>query len=1272
MAVVLIGLSLVLAGGATCSAADSPAELWTKCLSGSGAGQCTSPRGVAVNRANGHIFVADLDADQVSGRVNEFNALGQFIETWGWDVVQSGPGNNGTAFEICLPEEGDVCQAGTGGSGAGQFSAPLGVAVDSAGSVYVVDFLNHRVEKFDRKGHFMLMFGDGVDQGPNHPGDVCTAQYIEEGDSCGAGIEGAAGNGQFSWPEPGSFLAITPADKVYVGDENRIQRFDTGGGFQGECAVGGTVQSLATDPAGNLYAGFLGSANVHKLGPACEALSPTFKVEIAGKQFKPNAVAVDAAGNVYAFGPTNFDSFPRDPIFEFDPAGNLIANFGKGEFSGSTGLATNLCTGSDPPGNLYVTNASASEAFLRSYGTDPIGCFKARTLPASNIGEHSATLNGTVNPTGLAVSECLFEYGSSTAYEHGAPCVPGAGEIGTGTSPVGVKGDLGGLEKGTVQHFRLVARVGGELEVGADVEFKTLGPPVISDEHVVEAAFSEASLAALVNPEGFPTTYRFQYTTEAAFQEHGFEGALSTAAVEVGEDRTAHPVGADLKGLIPGGAYRWRVVAANSSGESEGEVLAFVTYRPPVGGGDSCANKTFRTGTSAFLPDCRAYEMVSPVDKNGGNVVRGLNGVADPGGYVQSAPDGESLTYTATTAFADPPNSYLFNQYLTRRGPGSWATQGINLPVRGQKSDPGIDPGILRAFGAFTPDLCQAWVIDHQTPPLSADGQEGFPNLYRRENCGAGAGGLEAMAPAPPPLPGGTKENYVDRNSVQGISADGRHALFIARTKLSEEAHGGESFQIYDRFGGGNHLVSILPDGTASLENAEVGSGIQGNLQGAVSADGSVAYWSLGEVFVRTHPEQGKVAGECTEPAVACTRAVSASSAFFWGGATDGSRALYSEGGLEGGQAELFEFDLGKAEEGEEVRRPIANHVIGVAGQSEDLGRVYFVSTDALSDEEEGEANSEGDFAEAGQPNLYLEEGGAIAFIGTLVAGDVGAKEPGFAPAYGIAAKLPYFRAARVSPDGERIVFDSRAGLTGFDSRGADGRAAVEVFSYAAGTGKLICVSCNPGGARPARRELREPYAGLKGGLDTEVQAAAWIPTWEHPLHASNVLSSDGKRIFFNSNDALVPRDTNGAQDVYQWEMAGAGGCRESAPDYFPQNGGCLDLISSGESPSESEFWEASPDGRNVFFTTESSLLPQDPGLIDLYDAREGGGFPQPVVEAECEGEACQSPPPPPGFATPASSSYSGPPNPPHKQKKHHRHHHKHKHRANTGRRAGR
>jgi hypothetical protein len=210
---------------------------------------------------------------------------------------------------------------------------------------------------------------------------------------------------------------------------------------------------------------------------------------------------------------------------------------------------------------------------------------------------------------------------------------------------------------------------------------------------------------------------------------------------------------------------------------------------------------------------------------------------------------------------------------------------------------------------------------------------------------------------------------------------------------------------------------------------------------------------------------------------------------------------------------------------------------------------------------------------------------------------------------------------------------------------------------------------------------MRTPFVPffVKSGFSTLVQAAAFIPGWERGLYDSKALSESG-RLFFNSNDALLSRDTNETMDVYEWEPAGVGSCTEAKPSFFPANDGCIYLISTGESPFESEFWGASPDGEDVFFLTASSLVPQDPGLVDLYDARVGGGFASATAKAPCEGEACQSPPPPPAFGTPASRSYKGPgnlakPKPhkkKHKNKKKHKKQKRHDRRAGSDRRAAR
>jgi hypothetical protein len=397
-----------------------------------------------------------------------------------------------------------------------------------------------------------------------------------------------------------------------------------------------------------------------------------------------------------------------------------------------------------------------------------------------------------------------------------------------------------------------------------------------------------------------------------------------------------------------------------------------------------------------------------------------------------------------------------------------------------------------------------------------------------------------------------------------------------------------------------------------------------GGFHNAISGDGTRVFWTEsnaetgpGRIFV-------KVAGESESRPVSGLVA-GTGKARFWGAAADGSKAIFAvEDASSALDGNLYRFDFATG-----TAPLVAEDVLGVLGMSEDASRVYFASTKVLTGEE---TNGNGDKAVAGEANLYLDvESGGTSFVGTLAELDTVNLTGGtFSPI----AIQPVSHAARVSPDGAHAVFMSTAPLTGFDNTDANtGTPAFEVFLYDAPDAELRCVSCNPSGARPSGEELRT----VKQQQETGIWAAAKIPTFERALYGSRVLSADGSRVFFESSDALAPRDTNGVQDVYQWEEQGTGSCDEADAGFAPESGGCIELISSGQSPRASSFVDADENGDNAFFTTLASLLPQDYGLVDVYDARVGGGFPPPTPPVEpCQGEACQSPPAPPEAPTPA------------------------------------
>jgi hypothetical protein len=358
--------------------------------------------------------------------------------------------------------------------------------------------------------------------------------------------------------------------------------------------------------------------------------------------------------------------------------------------------------------------------------------------------------------------------------------------------------------------------------------------------------------------------------------------------------------------------------------------------------------------------------------------------------------------------------------------------------------------------------------------------------------------------------------------------------------------------------------------------------------------------------------------GHCTEAARACTLAVSESvapePAVFWTATPDASEALFSFASSDQESDSPHTGDLYSYDIATQTPTLIAAGMRGVLGASEDLSRIYLTSTEVLT----ASPNPEGQSATAGRSNLYLyTEGQGFRYIvdlsSALSPDFLGADDNAYGP-------NPYKHLARVSPDGDRLALFAPPSLTGADNVDAvseeqDGQVYLYDASANGGAGTLRCVSCNPTGARPTGREF---------GATSTLWVASYIPASEYSLHAGRVLSDDGARLFFNSFDALLPTDTNGKRDVYEWEAPGSGDCHATDPDYFAGNGGCLSLISTGQSPDDSEFVDAAADGSDVFLTTRQKLLTTDPDdLLDIYDARIGGGFPAPPPpEAPCDLDA--------------------------------------------------
>jgi hypothetical protein len=388
--------------------------------------------------------------------------------------------------------------------------------------------------------------------------------------------------------------------------------------------------------------------------------------------------------------------------------------------------------------------------------------------------------------------------------------------------------------------------------------------------------------------------------------------------------------------------------------------------------------------------------------------------------------------------------------------------------------------------------------------------------------------------------------------------------------------------------------------------------------------------------------QQSAIAGGvCSEPAKACT--VEVGNGVFQTASADGSRVFFSGGG------HLYEYDLERSEGQRLVDLTGPAELLGVPGASEDGSEIYFVAKGDLT----GNAtNAAGQRAVAGQPNLYLHAGGATGFIATLSPTDNPSWDHNLV---GLTS--------RVSPDGHWLAFMSQRSLTGYDNRdAASGMSDEEVYLYhgpaGGGQGELVCASCDPTGSRPHGIEyekLQESGLVSGDGVWSGSWLAANVPGWTRyglieALYQSRYLSDSG-RLFFNSSDALVPQDVNGTEDVYEYEPQGVGSCTASSALYAPASDGCIDLVSSGSSPQESAFMDASENGDDVFFLSVAQLAGQDSETgRKLYDAHACSSEspcpppPSPPPPA-CEGDACQSPASAPSDPTPGSLTFQGPGN---------------------------
>ncbi len=946
-----------------------------------------------------------------------------------------------------------------------------------------------------------------------------------------------------------------------------------------------------------------------------------------GPYTEPPSLAVDGSdGDIYvAKGIPN-------TVEEFDAEGVHIGRLsGEGTPAGNFTDASSVAV---DPSTHHVYIGDAEKGIYVFSGNMVIP--DVTTGVASGLEPKGATLNGTVDLDEAGTATCRFNWGTSPALGNILPCTEPVVE-GKGPGPVQVQASLSGLlQPDTTYYYRLEASNGNGTNPGESFQDQTFTTPGVGlhGDSVSAVRAESATFDAKIDPNNANVTYFFQYGTST---EYGSE-APSAPGAALGNGSGDIEVSQHVQGLQAATVYHYRPVAI-----SELRPGSFETFYGP--------DQTFVTQVfngSSQLPDERSWEMVSPPQKEGAE----LGHIVDEG-TIEASADGSAFTdWAAAPTEAEPEGSDNFLDVFFGRGSDGWVSKVIT-PSHTRHTNAVINNGLEYRF--FSEDLSKGALQPFGSfTPLSPEATGSTP--YLRTDYVGEEPGKPCTSACYVPL--ATTSN-LPAGTVFGYEVDGKCKVHFCGPEILA---GTPSL---------NHVILNLTNGSGNLYEwgnsrlTLIGDGGLASAQAArhtISTDGSRVVFNGSSEGLTGLLLRDTVHGQTTKLDLPQTGGedVGVNGPLFMTASSDDSRIFFldaerltQDSTATSGEPDLYEYDL---------NAPLGNrltdltvdpgghaNVSFVLGASEDGSYVYFAAAGALAD-----GASPGGCGEGSQLcNLYVRHDGRTAFIAALPYEDR-ADWDGDSSVSDLVTN-------HVSPDGVWLAFMSSRNLAGYDTDDAlSGHPDEEVYLYDAETARLLCASCDPTGARPIGLEAHSDENGLVAdtirAFDSTVWIASSVPAWSpngeqpSPTPYQRYLSDDG-RLFFDSDDALVPGDVNGTQDVYEYEPAGMGDCKESSLTFSQRSGGCVALISSGTSSRESAFLEASKDGSDVFFLTEAKLLPQDfDNAFDIYDAHECSAevpciASPPITPPPCEtGDSCKaSPAPQPGvFGAPPSATFNG------------------------------
>jgi DNA-binding beta-propeller fold protein YncE len=904
------------------------------------------------------------------------------------------------------------------------------------------------------------------------------------------------GEGQFSHP---AGVDVNPAtDNVYVADtgNNRVQVFDADGTFVSMFGwgVNDGAAALQTCTSG-CEAGSAGGGDGQLSSPAGIAVDPSSGDVYVGSaddgriaRFNADGTFVQTLGTFGLPGPYDTMAFAPSGLLYVATPGQILgfdaAGVPQPDFLGYAFGA--IAADFDSAGRMYVSDTNGSLAGLHVFD--------------SIAGEILPQLLPLAAPSAVTVDR------SSNSV-----LVVQPGDVGDNASHMQMlkpNGDVlvGDFAAGTVQsatasaynpNAALPGTEGGAyyvLDAVADrlvVLSSVSAAPRLGRPSVLEVGAREAKLRAIIDPNYRSTTYRIELgrTTD-------YGTAVPVAPAAVGGDGVEHRITTSIDDLEPQTTYHYRVVATNALGTTRS------------------ADRTFSTdplGAALRLPDNRAWEQVSPVDKSDNEPQNAESGGGTAAASSLASPAGGALAYGIVGAFPGAAASTRFNVARSIRGPLDWSTTAM---------DPAIDPPAGLATGSVrsvSTDLSHSVVVSSRA--LTPDAVAGEGHFYLRDNT---TGDYRLLASNPDPLLGEVSAP----NPVIGGSDSFDHVVLFSWSALTPDATDGTP-QVYDWTAASG--LRLVPGSNGVGYGNEYGHPV------AAVGRRFVYFGTDGALYLRDNATSTQIG--------------SPSAIRYWGMSRDGSKILLSSNArltpeASGDRIELYRYDVATSE----LETVTAGLDFGNAGDPQQVISVQAVSQDGETVVFTGQALGGPGGSASSSPKLYVLRNGAAHLITTT--------------------PFEYRRQqVAVSPSGRYLVLTTSNELTDQPTGGL-----TQVFRYDADTHQAVCISCRPSGvssASAASLNLDSASFAEPGQLRNVLDDGRAFFQTKDPLVSSDSngrqdvyewsdgrpwlisdgtsdtdsyfadASADGTDVFFTTRARLVGRDRDDYVDVYDARVGG-------------------------------------------------------------------------------------------------------------------------------------